>query len=275
LYRLLRVIVPDWFQRIVIPAPGWTTNGDTVLQLRRLRKIAEETKNHDLERDLYIEERKAERGIQLAHRLASLGRGLLLRGVNRSRFHFSMHVVFAPWLYLWTAGRNILGVTAHITWIGVMFVYWALADYGRSWVRPLTMLVTSVFLFHAAYLQLLDPAIRSAQTRGERATAAVRKAVVFNGSNDSAFYRAARLFSVAHALPFVGALTLDKDVQATLLCGALLPDPRATPKDDVGVCATVPLPSVRFQLLVLTQSVFSAICVFFISLALRNYFRLR
>src|SRR5207249_3747100 len=98
LYRLLRVIVPDWFQRIVIPAPGWTTNGDTVLQLRRLRKIAEETKNHDLERDLYIEERKAERGIQLAHRLASLGRGLLLRGVNRSRFHFSMHVVFAPWL---------------------------------------------------------------------------------------------------------------------------------------------------------------------------------
>jgi hypothetical protein len=33
------------------------------VQLRRLRKIAEETKNHDLERDLYIEERKAERGV--------------------------------------------------------------------------------------------------------------------------------------------------------------------------------------------------------------------
>jgi hypothetical protein len=31
--------------------------------LRALRKIAEETKNHDLERDLYIEERKAERGV--------------------------------------------------------------------------------------------------------------------------------------------------------------------------------------------------------------------
>src|SRR5262245_25801568 len=41
--------------------PHWTKDSLIPLRLRALRKIAEETKNHDLERDLYIEERKAER----------------------------------------------------------------------------------------------------------------------------------------------------------------------------------------------------------------------
>jgi hypothetical protein len=43
----------------------WTSDTKIPLRLRALRKIAEETKNHDLERDLYIEERKAERGVYL------------------------------------------------------------------------------------------------------------------------------------------------------------------------------------------------------------------
>jgi hypothetical protein len=33
-------------------------------KITAFRKVAEETKNHDLERDLYIEERKAERGVR-------------------------------------------------------------------------------------------------------------------------------------------------------------------------------------------------------------------
>ncbi|MGA3340723.1 MAG: pentapeptide repeat-containing protein [Methylocella sp.] len=41
----------------------WTTNTQIPVRLRAFRKIVEETKNHDLERDLYIEERKAERGV--------------------------------------------------------------------------------------------------------------------------------------------------------------------------------------------------------------------
>ena len=40
----------------------WTENSRIPVHLRGFRKIAEETKNHDLERDLYVEERKAERG---------------------------------------------------------------------------------------------------------------------------------------------------------------------------------------------------------------------
>lgn len=39
----------------------WTFDSKIPIGLRALRKIAEETKNHDLERDLYIEERKAAR----------------------------------------------------------------------------------------------------------------------------------------------------------------------------------------------------------------------
>ncbi len=42
---------------------AWTKDTQIPVRLRRLRKIAEDTKNHDLARDLYIEERKAERGL--------------------------------------------------------------------------------------------------------------------------------------------------------------------------------------------------------------------
>jgi uncharacterized protein YjbI with pentapeptide repeats len=61
--------------RIRFVRPGkwhWTTDTQIPLRLRTLRKIAEETKNHDLERDLYIEERKAERGVYLRQRWEDL-----------------------------------------------------------------------------------------------------------------------------------------------------------------------------------------------------------
>jgi uncharacterized protein YjbI with pentapeptide repeats len=41
----------------------WTGDSRVPVRLRAFRKVTEETKNHDLERDLYIEERKAERGV--------------------------------------------------------------------------------------------------------------------------------------------------------------------------------------------------------------------
>ena len=61
--------IPWWIRRWLTPAistRGWTALSDTALRLRALRTLAEDTKNHDLERDLYIEERKAERGILFA-----------------------------------------------------------------------------------------------------------------------------------------------------------------------------------------------------------------
>jgi hypothetical protein len=149
---------------------GWTTDSKTALKLRELRKLADETKNHDLERDLYVEERKAERGILLAQ----------------------------YWREGWK-GRLGPRMRGHCLWIAVMGVYWALADYGRRFVRPMVGLALSVFLFHWAYGSVLiapsDP----------------------NRLED--FRRAVGAFSIFNAVPFVGALTLERDVKLTLLCG--------------------------------------------------------
>ena len=49
--------------RFTIPVRGWTTQNDTVTRLRRLRGIAKEIHAVDAERDLFILERQAERGI--------------------------------------------------------------------------------------------------------------------------------------------------------------------------------------------------------------------
>jgi hypothetical protein len=59
-------------------------------------------------------------------------------------------------------------------------------------------------------------------------------------------------------------LTLSSDVKETLLCGKSKP-----PSPDCLV------PPFRFQFLVLAQGIFSAMCFFFIGLALRNYFRVK
>jgi hypothetical protein len=88
--------------------PNWTLQSRVAIQLRALRNIAEDTKNHDLERDLYIEERKAERGIYLVQR-------------------------FLDWL---RDPKRKWALIAHLLWILVMGAYWALADYGRSFARP-------------------------------------------------------------------------------------------------------------------------------------------
>ena len=93
--------------------PHWTTDTTVPLRLRAFRKIAEATKNHDLERDLYIEERKAERGVYLHRFFEELKRAPIME----------KPLIFA----------RLLG---HFLWIVVMFGYWALANYGRSFMSP-------------------------------------------------------------------------------------------------------------------------------------------
>jgi uncharacterized protein YjbI with pentapeptide repeats len=96
--KLPRMSVLRW-KLPEISVRGWTTSSNTALQIRKLRKLAEETKNHDLERDLYIEERKAERGIVLAQLWRRKGK-----------------ILFEPRFY------------SHCVWIMVMGIYWLLAD---------------------------------------------------------------------------------------------------------------------------------------------------
>jgi hypothetical protein len=92
-----------------------------------------------------------------------------------------------------------------------------------------------------------------------------------NGSAEIDFRNAVRAYTIANAVPFIGSLTLDKDVKTTVLCGG---------RDDVpvqgspSVCTPVQPPSRAFQLITIGQSIFSAVCVFFAGPALRNYFKL-
>jgi hypothetical protein len=122
--------------RISFVAPGkrlhWTRNGRIPVRLRAFRKIAEETKNHDLERDLYIEERNAERGVYLRQRWADLKR--------------------EGWKN-WP--RNFMRLSSHLLWIGIMGVYWAFADYGRSFARPFAWLIASGVFSYSRYLAVL------------------------------------------------------------------------------------------------------------------------
>jgi hypothetical protein len=203
--------------------PGWTTDSNVAIRLRALRRLADEIKNHDLERDLYIEERKAERGIVLA----------------------------SYWQEGWTALVKARFLS-HWLWITVMGGYWLLGDYGRSFVRPILAIIASVFLFQALYFAVLP-----------KPSAA--------GSRD--FNDAVWTFAVANAVPFVGALSLEKEVKTTLVCGGRPTD--STKAQSISNCAPVPLPSFSFQLIILGQSIFSVICVFLAALALRNFFKLR
>jgi hypothetical protein len=108
----------------IVPRGKRPRNEDTKVpvRLRACRKIAEETKNHDLERDLYTEERKAERGNYLRQRLEDLKR-------DHGRI-----------------GQDVRRLIATILWSAVMVFYGALANYGRSFVRPLGWLILSGLL---------------------------------------------------------------------------------------------------------------------------------
>jgi uncharacterized protein YjbI with pentapeptide repeats len=201
------------------PVYGWTTDSDAAIRLRALRKLADETKNHDLERDLYIEERKAERGIGLAQYWPK---------------------VLRP------------KVVAHCLWILVMAAYWLLSDYGRNFMRPIVALAVSVFLFQWAYTAILE---------------------THNAATTNDFKNATRAYAIANALPFVGALTLDKEVKTILLCGGR--PTSYTTIQNISPCEPSSVPSFGFQFITIAQSIFSAICIFFVGLALRNYFKMR
>src|SRR5271157_4113986 len=74
------------------------------LRLRALRKLAEETKNHDLERDLYIEERKADSTVYVIQQFRDLRQNLTNKSASES---------------LGSSWRLI----AHLPWIFVVFLY--------------------------------------------------------------------------------------------------------------------------------------------------------
>jgi Pentapeptide repeats (9 copies) len=229
----------------------WTPDTKVPLRLRALRKITEETKNHDLERDLYIEERKAERGVYLRHRWDELRKApedlkKKLEDITNQKKH-----AWLEWrLQRRARNAHLLGIAVkiarlvvHILWIAVMGLYWALADYGRSFMRPFAWLIASGFFFYWRYLDVLARLMAKAPDVDK-----YRQAVV--------------MVALGNAVPFVGPLTLDAEIKKFLFC-------------PLGNCPGPLIPPEGYQLLVVGQNLFSITCVFFIGLALRNYFRIK
>jgi hypothetical protein len=167
--------------RIGFALPGkrpWTFDSKIPIGLRALRKIAEETKNHDLERDLYIEERKAERGVYWRQFLQELKEASM------------------------TEKPRVLGrLLTHCLWIVVLFGYGALADYGRRFERPLAWLVLSVFIFHSGYASILSP---------------LRQKV--DPANKDYYDQAVWMLALGNAVPFVGHLSIDAGIKKSLYC---------------------------------------------------------
>ncbi|MGH6794052.1 MAG: hypothetical protein ACREDD_12255 [Methylocella sp.] len=200
----------------------WTSDSQVPIRLRALRKIAEETKNHDLERDLYIDERKAERGVYW-----------------RLRWQALKKEGWKNW------PRNIARLATHGLWVRVMGGYWAFADYGRSFVRPAVWLALSVPFFYWRYDEALAPLMHEA-----------------GSLNAEKYERAVWMLALGNAVPFIGPLTIDAEIKRFLFC----------PGCDSHSPA---IPPGGYQLLVLGQSLLSIILIFFIGLALRNYFKIK
>jgi hypothetical protein len=108
--------------------PGFTTNEIAVIQLRRLRRLAEESKSHNFERALFVEELRAQHAELLAH--------YKYRGWHRLLFS--------------TEGIN------DCLWLAFTAGYRTLSDYGRSFVRPAVALLISIFAFKFIYGAMLD-----------------------------------------------------------------------------------------------------------------------
>jgi hypothetical protein len=231
---------------------AWTKDSKVPLRLRALRKIAEDTKNHDLERDLYIEERKAERGVRcrlLWDELKKAPKELkkTLEGIDeqqREVWSNSRHKARARNAHVLGIAAKIAQLILHILWIAVMFLYWALSNYGRNFLVPAIWLGLSVPFFEWRYTEVLARLMAKAPDVDK-------------------YKQAVGMLAHGNAVPFVGPLTIDAGIKEILFC----PDKAAS--------CLPPIPPEGFQFLVIAQNIVSIILVFFIGLALRNYFKIK
>jgi hypothetical protein len=153
---------------------AWTKDAQIPVRLRRLRKFAEDTKNHDLARDLYIEERKAERGLhrrQLSDELKKAPEELRKKLESIDEQHREVwsncrHRARARNAHRLAIAVKIARLVTYVLWIAVMSAYCALADYGRGFARQAIRLVSSRFIFCWCYDKILAPLMSKVGPRG-------------------------------------------------------------------------------------------------------------
>ena len=136
-----------------------------------------------------------------------------------------------------------------------MGLYWLLSDYGRSVARPLVALAASVGVYRWLYAQAFRPVLLKAMNEGALSL------------DQMHHYKAAvRSIALGNAVPFVGPLTIDADIKRFLFCAL-------GSAEKLKDC--IPTPPPGYQWLVLSQNLVSITLVFFLGLALRNYFKLK
>lgn len=166
----------------------YTTDSKILLKLRELRATAEITKNHDLERDLYLEERKAERGILFVQYLKGI-----LEGSFSSRLNF------------------IFKLISHIANIFAMSFYWISSNYGRNTLIPICWYGATYFLYRISYYNIFY----------ETAKNSIKNGLLTSDYSIGNYDRIFEIMTLANQIPIIGNLSLDSDYKKFLFCGGI------------------------------------------------------
>jgi uncharacterized protein YjbI with pentapeptide repeats len=213
----------------------WTTQTATASRLRRLRKLAKDIPAGEAERDLFILELMADRGIEwsawwirvvqpwdLHRKMQAKHRAGILKLARRSRLGWLSSAAAYTWFALVGIGRPIVLTT-------LVLLYRVLSNYGRSVALPIFWFIVSLLAFGILY--------------GKHVT----------GGMHWKMMRALATFTIANAIPFVGASGKAVESSSTMLFSGGL---------------------VEVHSIALAQGIVSAILLFLAILALRNRFRI-
>lgn len=210
-----------------------------LLNIRAFRKLAEDTKNHDLERDIYIEERKIEQS-------------LVVKSIRSRIFRHQ-----GKW---WErAFGTFSDISKFISTFAVSilsFLYWIFSNFGRSIIRPFIWFFISFLLFSFYNDNFVFKAIF------ENAPKSVGGDVLALVGNET-YQKIANSTNLANNIPFVGQLAVDSEAKRVLFCGYIA--------DKTHLC----LPPVNYEIMLLFQNLFVGLMIFFFGLAIRNYFKIK
>jgi hypothetical protein len=133
----------------------WTTQTETVTRLRRLRKIAKDIEETDIEQSLFILQRMAERGVAwrvwwdnvlhgwgIYHLINAHLKDRKATEISRLKRQWSLKLARSVWVAITGIGRPLM-----LTFL--VFIYRYSSDFGRSIVLPTMWFV--LLLFGAAY----------------------------------------------------------------------------------------------------------------------------